>query len=98
MRLPASYCGILGMRPTHGRISLEGVCPLAPSFDTCGWFARDAGVFERVGRVLLRDEAPARTPRDCSSRRTHLPSPTTVAHALQPRWTRWLPWSARPSP
>src|SRR6185295_7534298 len=63
VRLPASYCGILGMRPTHGRISLEGVCPLAPSFDTCGWFARDAAVFERVGRVLLRDAAPARAAR-----------------------------------
>jgi amidase len=62
VRLPASYCGILGMRPTHGRISLEGVCPLAPSFDTCGWFARDAQVFERVGRVLLRDSAPPRKP------------------------------------
>jgi amidase len=62
VRLPASYCGILGLRPTHGRISLEGACPLAPSFDTCGWFARDAGVFERVGRVLLRDAAPARAP------------------------------------
>src|SRR5262245_25635533 len=62
VRLPASYCGILGMRPTHGRISLDGVCPLAPSFDTCGWFARDAAVFERVGRVLLRDSAPAAKP------------------------------------
>ncbi len=62
VRLPASYCGILGIRPTHGRISLEGVCPLAPSLDTCGWFARDAGVFERVGRVLLGDDAPARKP------------------------------------
>jgi len=62
VRLPASYCGILGLRPTHGRISLEGACPLAPSFDTCGWFARDAGVFERVGRVLLRDAAPAHAP------------------------------------
>jgi amidase len=62
VRLPASYCGILGMRPTHGRISLEGVCPLAPSLDTCGWFARDAAVFERVGRVLLRDTAKAGTP------------------------------------
>ena len=60
VRLPASYCGILGLRPTHGRISLEGVCPLAPSLDTCGWFARDPGVFERVGRVLLNDTAPAR--------------------------------------
>jgi amidase len=62
VRLPASYCGILGLRPTHGRISLEGVCPLAPSFDTCGWFARDAAVFERVGRVLLRDSASAQQP------------------------------------
>jgi amidase len=59
VRLPASFCGILGMRPTHGRIPLDGVCPLAPSFDTCGWFARDAAVFERVGRILLSDEAPA---------------------------------------
>jgi amidase len=62
VRLPASFCGILGMRPTHGRIPLDGVCPLAPSFDTCGWFARDAGVFERVGRTLLGDDAPAPPP------------------------------------
>ena len=62
VRLPASFCGILGMRPTHGRILLDGVCPLAPSFDTCGWFARDAGVFERVGRTLLCDEAAALHP------------------------------------
>jgi amidase len=62
VRLPASFCGILGMRPTHGRIPLDGVCPLAPSFDTCGWFARDAGVFARVGRALLRDDTPAPPP------------------------------------
>src|SRR6185295_7409270 len=63
VRGPASFCGIYGIRPTHGRISLQGVCPLAPGFDTCGWFARDAAVFERVGRVLLRDTAPARSPK-----------------------------------
>jgi amidase len=62
VRLPASFCGILGMRPTYGRIPLDGVCPLAPSFDTCGWFARDAGVFARVGRALLRDDTPAPPP------------------------------------
>jgi amidase len=62
VRLPASYCGILGLRPSHDRIPLDGVCPLAPSFDTCGWFARDAEIFERVGRVLLRDGAPAGKP------------------------------------
>ena len=42
VRLPASFCGVIGLRPTHGRIPMDGVCPLAPSFDTCGWFARDA--------------------------------------------------------
>jgi amidase len=62
VRLPASFCGILGMRPTHGRIPLDGVRPLAPSFDTCGWFARDVEIFERVGRTLLCDDAPALPP------------------------------------
>lgn len=53
VRGPASFCGIYGIRPTHGRISLENVCPLAPGFDTCGWFARDAALLARVGQVLL---------------------------------------------
>ena len=53
VRAPASFCGIHGIRPTHGRVSLEGACPLAPSFDTCGWFARSAELLQRVGRVLL---------------------------------------------
>lgn len=60
VRAPASFCGIYGMRPTHGRVSLEGACPLAKSFDTAGWFARDAALLERVGQVLLGAEtAPA---------------------------------------
>lgn len=53
VRIPASYCGIYGLRPTHGRISTEGVMPLAPSYDTVGWFARDAAMLARVGDVLL---------------------------------------------
>ncbi len=57
VRAPASFCGIYGIRPTHGRVSLEGVCPLAPQFDTCGWFARDADLLARVGNVLLGGKA-----------------------------------------
>ena len=36
VRVPASYCGTFGMRPSHGRVSLQGACPLAPMFDTGG--------------------------------------------------------------
>jgi amidase len=53
VRAPASHCGLYGLRPTHGRISLAGALDLAPSFDTCGWFARDAATFARVANVLL---------------------------------------------
>jgi amidase len=59
VRLPASYCGILGFRPSHGRIPLDRTVPLAPSFDVVGWFARDAGILEQVGAILLQD-LPAR--------------------------------------
>src|SRR5262249_36985891 len=84
VRVPASFCGILGMRPTHGRISLDGVRPLAPSLDTCGWFARDLGVFERVGRTLLRDDAPARPPvRLLIAQDAFEFAGETVAHALR---------------
>jgi amidase len=58
VRGPASMCGIIGLRPTHGRIDIGGVMPLSPSLDTVGWFARTADVYERVGAVLLgKDEA-----------------------------------------
>lgn len=53
VRAPANHCGLYGVRPTHGRISLEGVMDLAPSLDTCGWFTRDATTFARVADVLM---------------------------------------------
>jgi amidase len=55
IRVPASYCGLFSLRPTHGRISCQGVIPLAPSFDTVGWVARDATLLQRIGEVLLAD-------------------------------------------
>ncbi|MDP2694842.1 MAG: amidase [Gallionella sp.] len=58
MRIPASYCGIYGFRPTHGAISLQGVHPMAPSFDAAGWFARTPEMLARVGSVLLGSEIP----------------------------------------
>ena len=53
VRAPANHCGLYGIRPTHGRISLAGALDLAPSLDTCGYFARDVETFARVSGVLL---------------------------------------------
>lgn len=53
VRIPASHCGIYGLRPTHNRIALEGILPLSNSLDTIGWFARDPKLLRQVGQVLL---------------------------------------------
>ncbi|WP_227870622.1 amidase [Orrella marina] len=53
VRIPASYCGVWGIRTTHGAIPVAGVMPLQRSFDTVGWLASKASVFERVAQVLL---------------------------------------------
>ena len=57
VRAPASHCGLVGLRPTHGRVSLQGAMDLSPSFDTGGWFARDIATFARVADVLLGADA-----------------------------------------
>ncbi|XP_056166297.1 amidase 1-like isoform X1 [Syzygium oleosum] len=72
VRVPASYCGILGFRPSHNAVSTVGVIPMAQSLDTVGWFAREPSILKQVGRVLLElpDADPNRpsqiiVPRDC---------------------------------
>jgi amidase len=53
IRTPASFCGLIGLRTTHGRISFDRAMKLAPSFDTFGWFADDIETYETVGKLLL---------------------------------------------
>jgi amidase len=64
VRAPANHCGLYGIRPTHGRISLQRCLDLSPSLDTCGFFARDVQTFARVADVLIgADDAPLSAPR-----------------------------------
>ena len=57
VRVPASNCGIWGLRPSHGFVSVAGVMPLAPSLDTVGILARSGDVLRRSAEVLLGGEA-----------------------------------------
>jgi amidase len=58
VRVPASYCGIVGLRTTHDAVSRRGMVPLSPGFDTVGWFGRDVATVRAVAGVLL-PPAPA---------------------------------------
>jgi amidase len=62
VRVPASFCGLFGIRPTHGRLDLTGMMSQAPSCDTTGWFARDAEIFARVSTVMLGEAIPEALP------------------------------------
>lgn len=56
IRAPAAFCGLIGLRTTHGRVSKKGAMPLAPSLDTVGWFAKDIELYEKVGAALLGED------------------------------------------
>ncbi|WP_129657843.1 amidase family protein [Rothia halotolerans] len=67
IRVPSSYQGLFGLRTTHGLIPRDGLLPLAPSYDTVGWMARDADAMLAATRSLAAsatgaasDDAPIR--------------------------------------
>jgi amidase len=59
IRVPASFSGLYGLRPTHGRIDMHGATAMAPSYDAVGFLAGDAGLFRKVGHVLLEGASVA---------------------------------------
>jgi len=84
IRIPASYCGIIGLRPTHGRVSAEGVLPFGPSFDVVGWFSRDPLVFVEVGNVLLDEDRASPPSRLIMAEDAWALLEAPVAEALRP--------------
>ncbi|KAB8138257.1 amidase [Gracilibacillus oryzae] len=59
IRIPSSFCGIYGFRPSHDYISMDGVIPLAKSFDTVGVMARSMPVLAKVAALLLHKSPPS---------------------------------------
>ncbi|MGD9925523.1 MAG: amidase [Pseudorhodoplanes sp.] len=53
VRIPSSFCGLYGIRTTHGRVDIAGAMGMAHSFDAVGWFANAPGIFRKIGPVLL---------------------------------------------
>jgi amidase len=85
VRVPASFCGLYAIRPTHGRLDVTGMLPQAPSSDTTGWFARDADTFARVSSVLLGETIADTLPtRLIIAVDAFGFADAAVAHALQP--------------
>jgi putative urate catabolism protein len=61
IRVPGSYCGLYGLRPTFGRVPVDGLVPLAPRFDTAGLLTRDLKLLETACHALFADSKPEQT-------------------------------------
>ncbi|UGT56583.1 amidase family protein [Nocardia asteroides] len=60
IRVPGAYQGLWGIRTTHGSLDTTGLLPLAPSFDTIGWLARDAATLAAVADAVYAARARTR--------------------------------------
>lgn len=65
VRVPASNCGIWGWRSSHGLVSVAGVNPLAPTFDTVSFFARELSVLNKVAKVFFNEETRPENDNTC---------------------------------
>ena len=84
VRVPASFCGLFGIRPTHGRLNLSGMMAQAPRSDTAGWFARDAETFAKVSEVVLGERTDASVSKLLVAVDAFGIADPTTAAALQP--------------
>lgn len=82
---PAAYCGLFAFKPSFGLVSLEGVKPLAPSFDTVGWYGRSVRDLSLVARVLIPGFALPQTQQ----------RPLRLGFCRTPRWDQVDPEVAR---
>lgn len=91
IRVPSSYNGLFGLRPTHGVISMDNMVPLAPSFDTVGWMTKDIDQLEKVAKSLLPNEAnvSANFPAEGVYIADHLMASCEHKEALQEQLDTW---------
>lgn len=88
VRVPAAFCGLYGIRPTHGRVDFAGVVAQAADYDTVGWFARDATLLANVGQVLF-GQADAELPSELLIAEDALAfADAAVSNALAPALAR----------
>jgi Asp-tRNA(Asn)/Glu-tRNA(Gln) amidotransferase A subunit family amidase len=55
---PAAFCGVVGFKPSYGRVPLDGVIPVAPSLDHVGWFTAEVAGTRLTAAILCEDWAP----------------------------------------
>ena len=89
VRVPANFLGLFGFRPSHGALSLDGVVPFTPSYDTVGWFARDAELLAQVGAALLPQGSTTPITKLLLARDAFAMADAPLAQELEPRIANW---------